>query len=198
MTRSTRRSGFTMTGSSLGRGRATRGTLTRLPLGIVVVALVGVGSGNAWASLEPPTVQAGPSVASGSVPYGQAASLQRAPGQVGATARFHTQPQVTGSDSFICALSTSGTVSCWGDNSLGELSDGPVRSPGRYVIVPHLANVTAIAAGYSHTCALLEAKTVDCWGWNGEGQLGDGTTTNRLVPTPVTGLSGVKAIAAGE
>jgi len=118
-----------------------------------------------------------------------------------------------------CALLSSGTVECWGDNEWGQLGDGTSTGPQTCgppsgsrscsmtpVAVSGLSGVTAIAAGGAHACALLSGGTVDCWGANFFGQLGNATssgpeTCNGMAcsSTPVTvpGLSGVRAIAAG-
>lgn len=98
-----------------------------------------------------------------------------------------------------CALTESGGVKCWGNNTYGQLGDGTTMN--RYApvdVVGLTSGVKAISAGGYHTCALTESGSLLCWGTNEYGQLGDGTTTHRLIPVSVTVLSGaVQAIKAG-
>ncbi len=105
-----------------------------------------------------------------------------------ATGSYHT-----------CALTTSGSVKCWGLNDNGQLgnnSNTPRLTPGD--VWGLTSGVTAIATGSYHTCALTTSGSVKCWGLNDNGQLGDNANTRRSVPAEVSGLSsGVEAIAAG-
>jgi alpha-tubulin suppressor-like RCC1 family protein len=98
-----------------------------------------------------------------------------------------------------CALLAGGTVQCWGWNYDGETGVGADagQSTPTPAVVPGLAGVQAIAAGYRHTCALLSGGNVACWGDNENNQIGDGTTVNAKAPVPVIGVSGVTAIGAG-
>jgi alpha-tubulin suppressor-like RCC1 family protein len=103
---------------------------------------------------------------------------------------------VAAGDRHTCALSSRGTVWCWGRNEFGQLGDGTRLDQTSAIPVNGLSGVTAIAAGAFHTCAVI-AGEVSCWGWNDYGQIGDGTTTDRTGPTKIDGLSGVVAITAG-
>ncbi|HQQ62197.1 MAG TPA: hypothetical protein PLF22_01350 [Pseudomonadales bacterium] len=88
-------------------------------------------------------------------------------------------------DVHTCALTSAGTVKCWGYNGYGQLGDGTTTTNRLTpVAVSGLTSgVTAIAAGYQHICALINTGGVTCWGNNGSGQLGDGTVLTSYKPT---------------
>lgn len=88
----------------------------------------------------------------------------------------HRFTAITSGWAFTCALTSSGEVWCWGDNSLGQLGVGSSVMPESKVPVrvPIEGRVVSIGAGARHACATLEGDRVVCWGSNGAGQLGDG------------------------
>ncbi len=99
-----------------------------------------------------------------------------------------------------CALTASGGVRCWGDNTYGQLGDDSTTqrlTPVAVVGLPDGSIVTALAAGNNHTCALLSDGRVYCWGRNNNGQLGGATATFSTTPSLVQGSAGVTALVAG-
>jgi len=102
---------------------------------------------------------------------------------------------------YSCAVTTSGGVKCWGQNSSGQLGDGTMTNRTTPADVVGLTSdaVTAVAAGGAHACAVTTSGGVKCWGSNSSGQLGDGTTTQRTTAVEVNGLAhAALAVSAGS
>ncbi len=110
---------------------------------------------------------------------------------------------VSAGEGHTCAIAGTGSVSCWGVNTVGQLGNNSTTSSTTPVAVNGLTNVVALSAGANHTCALQASGDVSCWGANNSGQLGsDGNgeigLPNSLVPIAVLDLTNTVAIAAGE
>ncbi|MEP7096628.1 MAG: Ig-like domain repeat protein [Dokdonella sp.] len=107
---------------------------------------------------------------------------------------------ITAGTNHSCAITASGGIKCWGDNSAGQLGDGFGTQRQTAVDVTGLGSgVAAVTAGGNHSCALTAAGGVKCWGANGSGELGDNSTTARSTPVAVNGLgSGIAALSAGS
>lgn len=107
------------------------------------------------------------------------------------------------STSHACAGIQTNTVTCWGDNSIGQLGTGlfgdvaTLTTPQRVGLV--VAGL-ATTVGANHACALLSSTELACWGSNEYGQIGNGfagSISNTAVPNFVAGLIGVSDFASG-
>lgn len=113
--------------------------------------------------------------------------------------------QISAGAAHACALRAGGALSCWGDNTFGQLGDGTFAAAETPVPVG-LGPVLAVSAGEFATCALTEVG-VYCWGRALDGQLGDGAQPHEACaaveetcsPSPVLvqGLSGPRRVSAG-
>ena len=109
---------------------------------------------------------------------------------------------VTSGEMFVCALTTSGGMKCWGSDPYGQIGDGSNAQRLTPVDVFGLQNgVAGISAGFDHMCALTKSGRPMCWGHNFYGGVGDGTTgTNPNSPKRVSGFTAndITKLALGE
>ena len=107
-------------------------------------------------------------------------------------------------DAHVCAVLTSGGISCWGEDGDGQLGNGPVVTadgdvPGPPLALPGGQTAISVTGGDKHTCAVLADGAVSCWGANDRFQLGDGTDVDFVdVPELSAVTSGASAVVAGE
>ncbi|WP_027660832.1 RCC1 domain-containing protein [Salinispora fenicalii] len=108
---------------------------------------------------------------------------------------------VAAGDRHSLALTSTGTVLAWGDNSAGQLGDGTTNNSSTPIAVdlPTGTTITTVVAGANHSLAVTSAGTVLAWGFNFWGQVGDGTTTNRSTPIAVNMPTGttITTVVAG-
>ncbi len=111
-------------------------------------------------------------------------------------------------DEFACALDSSGTVRCWGDDTYGELGGVVDAGSTATPTVVSLVGATSVTAGLDpHACAVFREGQVACWGENYLGALGHNPASDprcaqnqvACLATPVTvlGVSGARAVRAG-
>ncbi len=78
----------------------------------------------------------------------------------------------------ICALSTTGTGYCWGDNYEGSFGNNTYLDSLRptAMVVPDNETLVDISTGWYHTCVQTISHKTWCFGNGGFGELGSGTT----------------------
>ncbi|MEO7113819.1 MAG: hypothetical protein ABI183_25490 [Polyangiaceae bacterium] len=115
-------------------------------------------------------------------------------------ADVHDIKKLAAGDAHVCALSTTGAVTCWGDNAsfqLGQLDPSPAGPTS----VTAVSSVSDIATGAAHTCVIQAGYGLPrCWGANDVLELGHDSGTG---PTPVSVTPSITpptatTIAAGE
>jgi alpha-tubulin suppressor-like RCC1 family protein len=85
-----------------------------------------------------------------------------------------------------CALLVGGSVTCWGDNTYGQLG------------ATEVSDAVEISSGDQHVCVRHGNGSMSCWGYNGEGQLADGDAPNHsLTAVPVLGIDSADLISLG-
>jgi alpha-tubulin suppressor-like RCC1 family protein len=119
--------------------------------------------------------------------------------------------RIATSGSHACAVTSSGTVMCWGNGKRGALGDGKSGGESYYigstvvdgytafkpVPVSKLRGARSVVTGAEFSCALDDEGHVHCWGANDNGELGTGDRKQRTQPNQVPGLEHVTALAAG-
>lgn len=97
---------------------------------------------------------------------------------------------ISGGDSFVLAIDTSGNVWSWGANGAGQLGRTVGASSAVPAVVTGLTGVAEISAGSRHALAMKTDGTLWAWGANTYGMLGDNTTTDSVTPVQVRCPSG--------
>jgi cysteine-rich repeat protein len=133
----------------------------------------------------------------GAVGSGSLEILGDEPGEMGKSLPFvdlgpgARVSQLAEGDQSVCALLTTGTIKCWGQNSRGALGvpyaatkigTAPGQMGDALLPVDLGANntPTRLAAGKEHVCAINQGGgAVKCWGANTFGQLGLGDRASR-------------------
>lgn len=103
---------------------------------------------------------------------------------------------IEGGTYFTCALTSTGSVFCWGINNYGQLGTKTVASSNKplQIQIP-TGTAKAISVGTAHACALDTYGNIYCWGLNTSGQLNRNTSiTKSEVPLYSAGMNDIVAL----
>ena len=95
------------------------------------------------------------------------------------------------------ALTSSGAVWSWGDESNGRLGHGDEEEQWQPKKVEAFdgQRVVAVVAGGDHSLALTADSAVWSWGYGREGQLGHGDEQDQLLPKTIEAFAGRRVIS---
>jgi hypothetical protein len=105
---------------------------------------------------------------------------------------------ISSSDTHHCALTTKGTVLCWGNNRQGQLGNGRLRRrmmPPSEVLT--LDQTSAVVTGEHFSCALRSGQVL-CWGENPRGMFGTDFPTESDLPKALSGTDAAIEIVARD
>jgi len=100
----------------------------------------------------------------------------------------------------IMALTSTGRLWGWGNNTQGTLGDGTTVFKSNPVNIGlgigHDTTFIDFSAADGHTCAITSNGALYCWGNGVAGNLGDGTTISKSSPVKIGNQSWQKVFAA--
>ena len=102
----------------------------------------------------------------------------------------------TGGISFDCALDSTGTLSCLGDNSLGEYGNGTTTAFTAFTSLGRTYRAIATNTYAPTMCGITTSGGIECWGQSDRGQTS--TVGTALSPVSVPGLGDCTAVAVGR
>jgi alpha-tubulin suppressor-like RCC1 family protein len=91
--------------------------------------------------------------------------------------------KVANGNSFSCALTSGGSVYCWGANDQSQLGLGTVTTQEASPKLLNLSGVIDISAGGSAACAVKSDFSLACWGFNNFGHSESANPINYSSPT---------------
>ena len=85
---------------------------------------------------------------------------------------------------FVCTLSNTGAIQCWGRGLEGQMGNGTNTSTSPKVTPTGMSSgVLTMSVGSDSMCAYKDDGVLKCWGGNGYGQIGNNSLLAVNVPT---------------
>jgi len=108
----------------------------------------------------------------------------------------------------VCGLNASGTLTCEGENTNGDLGiGGPTPMDATPLLIVRDVIEASVGDGWydgafnrrwrRSSCVVRSSGALECWGYNGFGQVGDGTYEHRAAPVRVE-LDAVRSVDVGR
>ena len=169
-------------GGAAGRAGGAAGAPTAGMAGVApVVTALALGMDHSCALLDDGSVHCWGAATRGALGYGNLETIgdDETVATAGAVKVGAKVVALSAGSHMTCALTTSGTVRCWGLGDWGQLGYGngtdvgDDETPASAGDVDVGDTVVEIAVGHAHTCARLMGGRVRCWGY-GDGRLGYG------------------------
>jgi alpha-tubulin suppressor-like RCC1 family protein len=112
---------------------------------------------------------------------------------------IHGFVDVSAGGSFTCGrFAAYGTLTCWGENTFGQLGTGDTDGQSA-VLFDAMGSTVGLSAGGAHACGLSIGGIASCFGLDDALQVGMPSGSINYIPTaqPVTGVVNAIEIAAG-
>ena len=93
-----------------------------------------------------------------------------------------------------CVRAIDGSVSCFGDNSEGQLGLPSATGVTNPTVVPSINDAVEVVASQSQTCVRRGSGQIVCFGDDFQGQIGDGLPGNPSTPVTVRGIANAVGI----
>jgi alpha-tubulin suppressor-like RCC1 family protein len=185
------------TSGQLGRGNTTSPQTTPLRIGTATNwARVSAGTNHSVAITTTGELWAWGNNTSGQLGRGNTTSPQTSPIRIGTATNW---ARVSAGTAYSVAITTTGQLWAWGNNTNGQLGRGNTTSPQTSPIqIGTATNWAQVSAGNDHSLAVTTTGQLWAWGLNTSGQLGRGNFTSpQTTPIQIGTATNWAQVSAG-